>query len=346
VTFAWNEVSEYSLISDLDSARTEGLTSCFVSRRVPDSTPRWLRIQWMPILLLASSLLIALLFWLAVFVLPERMAPATQVPNAADRLKAQNDIRTTLIQALAGIGLLTGAFFTARTFILNKEGQITDRFTKAIGQLGNKNLDIRLGGIYALERIARESKRDQWPIMEVLTTYLREHFPASGADERSNEGTLPDRLAADAQAVLTVIARRKWREREPGWLNLNDTDLRKAHLFEAHLEEALLGRARLEGANLSQAHLKGATLEHAHCEGAYLSQVHLEDAVLIKAHLQGAALIDAHLEGASLQGAHLEGAYLTQVHLEGARADSATTWPTGFDPESAGVTFIQERNRP
>ena len=64
-----------------------------------------------------------------------------------------------------------------------QEGQITERFTKAIEQLGaiddngKPRLELRLGGIHALERIAQESEKDHWPIMEVLTTYVREHAP-------------------------------------------------------------------------------------------------------------------------------------------------------------------------
>jgi hypothetical protein len=63
------------------------------------------------------------------------------------------------------------------------EGQITDRYTKAIEQLGavdqaGKNkLEVRLGGIYALERIAKESEKDHWPIMEVLTAYVHKNAP-------------------------------------------------------------------------------------------------------------------------------------------------------------------------
>ena len=34
---------------------------------------------------------------------------------------------------------------------------MTDRYTKAIKQLGSKKLDVRIGGIYALERVARDS---------------------------------------------------------------------------------------------------------------------------------------------------------------------------------------------
>jgi hypothetical protein len=76
---------------------------------------------------------------------------------------------------------LSGAKASARAVLegcggknheIAREGQITDRFTKAIAQLGEQGpekLAVRLGGIYALERIARDSERDHWPMMEVLT---------------------------------------------------------------------------------------------------------------------------------------------------------------------------------
>jgi hypothetical protein len=69
---------------------------------------------------------------------------------------------------------------TQQTLELTRRGQITERFTQAIDQLGatevgKKNLEIRLGGIYALERTDREDEAYHWPIMEVLTTYVRRH---------------------------------------------------------------------------------------------------------------------------------------------------------------------------
>jgi hypothetical protein len=36
---------------------------------------------------------------------------------------------------------------TARTFELTERGHLTDRYSKAIEQLGNDTLDVRLGGI-------------------------------------------------------------------------------------------------------------------------------------------------------------------------------------------------------
>jgi len=146
---------------------------------------------------------------------------------------------------------------------LNREGQITERFTRAIDQLGNESLEIRLGGIYALERLARESEKDHWPIMEVLTAYVRQHAsrrPEPGqegaedtAEEKkedsgdSREASEPTEVPAptpDIQAIMTVIRRRtdSLVHGEPEPLDLRETNLRGANLSGANLRGANLGR--------------------------------------------------------------------------------------------------------
>jgi hypothetical protein len=52
---------------------------------------------------------------------------------------------------------------------------MTDRYTKTIEQLGSGKLDVRLGGIYAPERIARDSPWDHPTVLEFLATFIREH---------------------------------------------------------------------------------------------------------------------------------------------------------------------------
>jgi hypothetical protein len=52
--------------------------------------------------------------------------------------------------------------------------RITETITKAVEQLGSDKLQVRLGGIYVLERVSKESKTDYWPIMEILTGFVRE----------------------------------------------------------------------------------------------------------------------------------------------------------------------------
>jgi uncharacterized protein YjbI with pentapeptide repeats len=270
---------------------------------------------------------------LVLYALPTILVGPDDDLSTAERLKAENDVRTTLLQALAGIALLTGAYFTGRTYILNREstsrqfalnrqGQVTERFTKAIDQLGSESLDVRLGGIYALERIAHESERDHWPIVEVLTAFVRERARWSEPDagETTPDDKQPKSPDADVQAVLTVLGRRnRDHEREDQFLQLSFTDLRGSNLRGAHLEGASLQRAHLEDATLEEVHLEGADLLHAYLEEANLSKAHLEGADLGEARMEGARLLEARLERASLFGAQLGHAVLMNAHLEGAK---------------------------
>ena len=266
--------------------------------------------------LIVLGLLVALL---VLDVLPALLVGPDDKLTTAERLKAENDVRTTLLQALVGGTLLAGLYFTARTFQLNREGQVTERFTRAIQQLGDKSLDVRLGGIYALERIAHSSQREYGPIIEVLTAFVREHaaLPADatandsraepeqsgvGIDERA---TIGPRL--DVQTVLTVLgrSRRDWGHQP---LDLQRTDLRGAN-FE---------RADLQGANLRGANLQFANLSEANFENVNLMEADVGNANFYSARLVGANLNRANLKDVWANGANLDGADLSADSLTGA----------------------------
>src|SRR5580658_3202078 len=113
------------------------------------------------------------------------------------RETALDDARGQLLTLGAGLFAAGALVFTARNFTLSRrtlalteQGQVTDRYTKAIEQLGSDKLDVRIGGIYALERVARDSVRDHPTVMEVLTAFIREHSrepwpePDPGGQER------------------------------------------------------------------------------------------------------------------------------------------------------------------
>jgi type IX secretion system substrate protein len=83
------------------------------------------------------------------------------------------------------------------------------RSTRAIDQRDSeKSLEVRLGGIYALERIARDSSKDYGPVMEVLTGYVRTHAPWD--DQKPAPEGMPA-LTVDTQAALTILGRRTHR---------------------------------------------------------------------------------------------------------------------------------------
>jgi len=155
---------------------------------------------------------------------------------------------------------------TQEQLALAQRGQISERFSRAVDQITSAFLSVRLGGIYSLERTAREDRDYHWPIMELLTNYVRGHVPINAR---------PPTPATDIQACLTVIGRRSVynRDAEYGPIDLHDThlqgaDSRRAYLQWANLSEANLSEANLSGADLDETNLNDATLFSADLSGA------------------------------------------------------------------------------
>jgi hypothetical protein len=255
-----------------------------------------------------------------------------------DKADAINGVRQTLLQAAAGIAALTVLVFTGLTFTLNRRGQVTDRYVKAIGLLASEKLDERIGGIYALEHIMIESERDHEAVVQVLAAFVREHAtidtlrpslwidpPPKARDGQASGESVP---ATDIQTALTVLGRRPTRN-ENQRLDLRRSDLRGVHLIGAQLNGANLSGAQLQGADLSWARLKDADLREAQLNGANLIWAQLQGAELSGAQLQGARLFRARLTGATLmraqfKDADLEKAQLQDTFLGGADLSAAT----------------------
>ncbi len=290
----------------------------------------------------------------------------TAVDNARGRLLA---LGAGLLAA--GALIFTARNFTVsrRTFELTEQGQVTERYTRAVEQLGSDKLDVRIGSIYALERVARDSARDHPTIMEVLTAFIREHsreqWPLLGA-----EGAKPEQSTRpDVAAALTVIVRRDTRR------YLRRIDLTGAKLTHTNLSYADLTGASLTDANLSYADLTGADLTGADLTRANLTRANLSDANLTRASLTGADLTGADLTGADLthanigtiftrlttgadltgpnftaailKGADLTGAYLMRANLTGADltgADLTDADLTDANLTNANLSYVRMRN--
>jgi uncharacterized protein YjbI with pentapeptide repeats len=261
------------------------------------------------------------------FVLPVRMVPPRTGLGDEQLLKARHDVRTSCIQVVGGAVLLAGLLFTNRTLSLNQksqvlteQGQITDRFTHAIDELGSENVDIRLGGIYALEGIARDSKGEQGPVMEVLTAFVREHSPAgpTAADPKGTAFTSAP-MTQDVRAILSVVARRILRYDPVGYhpdfsgSNLNGADLIGAELNGANFSGSTMSNATFENANLSHANLGGTYLAHLVANGT-----DLRGSSLGTSNLVAAVFTRTNLSGAKLGGADLQDSTITLVNLAGA----------------------------
>ncbi|GLW35138.1 pentapeptide repeat-containing protein [Actinoplanes regularis] len=188
------------------------------------------------------------------------------------------------------------------------QGQLTDRFTKAVEQLGQsgpEKIDVRLGAIYALQRIMRDSAHGQPAVVDILSAFVRVHAPAP--DELFAER--PALRPVDIQAALTVLARRNPDRDGEGHVDLFRTNLRFADL---------------RGAGLRGAGLRGAGLRGLDLRGVHLGGADLGGATLYGAHLSGADLHGAHLGGVDLRGVDLDPEQLRCTYI-----DEDTVLPLG-----------------
>jgi Pentapeptide repeats (8 copies) len=301
---------------------------------------------------------VVLLVVLAAFVLvaPRRLYPPLSAAKLQDvtsaekrvelqqaQAKLENDARATLLQGLAGLLLVAGAVATWRQVRISQEGQITERFSRAVDHLGSDKLDIRMGGIYALERIAMNSPADRRTVLRVLEAFARTHAPwLVGSPDGPQHPTLMvdeqlpwlQHRAPDVQTAVRVIGRHPFPPSD-GRIFLSRIDLRAAYLANIRLPNALIRHANLARAWMAGAQLQDSDLEDTDLRQTMLEAARLTGASLRNAHLQNADLGGADLRGADLRGANLNEARLQGANLTGARTDTTTVWPADFDPQGS-----------
>lgn len=276
-----------------------------------------------------------------------------------------DEINKLVLAAAAVVGVY---FLVWRTCIADgqwhvaKEELYTGLLTKAVEQLGATreektddgkvktvpNTEVRLGAIYALEKLAADYLPLHWQIMELLCAYVRKNAgePTPETDEvrnvrakqrerRSEQENLTLEKArmkpsVEIQAALTVIGRRLERQRAFEATKASEADTQKPtlDLSSCHLSGANLEKLRFENTNFTSACLQRTHLNETRLDDANLSGAHLEQANLRKASLKDASLNYANLQFADLlsaqcQGAFFEGTHLPGASLEGAKLDEA-----------------------
>jgi hypothetical protein len=239
--------------------------------------------------------LIAAVVWPLPEILTNRLSVGVE---PADRLNAVNDVRATLVGLLAGIAAFASITLGLRTYRLTRSGQFTDRYSRAVQQLGSDQLSVRLGGIYALERLAQDSSFDRHAVTEVLGALIRGSIPVA---ERGGDPT----AAADAQAAVKVLGR-TWATKRPIRADLTGArlcgaDLRGLNLRGARLVDADLSMSQMQNTNLKEADLSGADLRGAVLDGAVLSK--------------------ARLDGADIRGASIASVVASNSDIRSARAE-------------------------
>lgn len=201
------------------------------------------------------------------------------------------------------------------------ERRITDLYVAAVEQLGSDKAPVRLGGLYALERLGNDNPKLRQTVVDVICAYLRMPFTPPGDVLAANTPTSLEQLAGVVETPQTDEPQR----RQELQVRLTAQRLLTEHLrapAAAKQEPSTYWRGPDDRRmNLD---LSGANLVRFNLSDCALAQVALTDA-----HLHGfAELSDVHFYGAvDLSDAQFHG----RVHLLGAKFHGST--------QLAGATF-------
>ena len=189
-----------------------------------------------------------------------------------------------------------------------QQGLFNERYQRGAEMLGSEVLSVRLGGIYALARLAEEHREEYHiQIMRLFCAFVRN--PTEDSEEKAEQVGQSDpeaipTLRADIQAVMEAI----------GYRSEESIVLEKKDGFRLNLGEAnLSGLWLIDG----KTDLSGAILWKADLSNARFLAANLSYAIFWKANLSNTILLAANLSGANLS----EAAGLTQHLLNEARAD-------------------------
>ena len=223
-----------------------------------------------------------------------------------------------------------------------QQNLLNERYQRGAEMLGSDVLAVRLGGIYALQRLAQEHpKQYHIQIMRLFCSFVRNptvdgnretglanHETGEFAETQEDDGGVRPRQ--DVEAVMEAIAARSKigieLERAPEFqLDLRDAKLRGLNLM--NFREVNLSWTNLSFADMSRVNMRPLT----DMSWIHAVSVNLSGACLADVNLSVTQFIGADLSGTLLHGANLSGAVfsdrnkdtpcrLTQAQLDSARA--------------------------
>ena len=217
-------------------------------------------------------------------------------------------------------------------------GLLNERFQRAAEMLGSDVLAVRMGGIHALDDLARERpKLYHLRVMLLLCAFVRHptgYETNPGAQPISTGATRWYKLRPDVRAAIEAVAYRS----EIGLLIEDESDLPKKRTLD--LQGSDLRGASLAGSNFAGANFHEAQLDKVQFTHANLSQATFSNAHLPRAHLLHADLSNAQLSGAVMAGAYASRAKFCAAHMTNDMTNTNLSWAdlTGTDVGTADLT--------
>ena len=205
---------------------------------------------------------------------------------------------------------------TNRQTLAKEEGLITDRINAAVLGLGAEktvkvteegqviertepNIEVRIGAILALERIAKNNLDVHIQIMDLLSEYVNSNCGITKEEKPYPEAQSP---RADIQRAIYVVG--------------------KKSLEQLKLEENEKYRVSFENCDLSN-----VDFHQLHFSGAAFTNCIFNYAVATDVNFRGARFVDCNFDRIDLRGSDFTGVTLQQVTFKTRRAGLSLTLP-------------------
>jgi hypothetical protein len=229
----------------------------------------------------------------------------------------------TAATIIGGIAVFWNIVISRQQLAAFREQSLTERFSIAVEQLGHEQIAVRIGGIYSLERVAQDSSRDYWTVIEILAAFIRERRNWIAWEDLPEKPDI-DKDITPAIIVLGRCDRTRQPPDSPIYLQSCDfrrcafisDDFRDTIFQDSHFGQANLYGSNFRGSNFRKSNFTEANLKNADLSSTNLTQAKLNRADVTNCNFQGADISEADLSQA-------KGLTLNQVK-------SAHNWQTAI----------------
>ena len=213
---------------------------------------------------------------------------------------------------------------TARQSLMN------ERYQRGAEMLGSEVLSVRLGGIYALQRLAEEHPNQYHiQIMRLFCAFVR--LPTKDQSLEVGQAAIEPALLGirqDVEAIMEAIGSRARsridiERKEDFRLDLRGANLHEAQLLDADLSNAMFHHSNLSSVNFASTNLTDSFLSYADLSRAQFHDVNFTRTRLSFTNLSGAMLQDADLPRTDFSNANLVGTNFLEANLSGANFQDA-----------------------
>ncbi|WP_170572403.1 pentapeptide repeat-containing protein [Ruegeria atlantica] len=280
-------------------------------------------------------------------------APQTQTDSVDWRF---NLVKLTATTAILGAVVafpitVMNASYNRRQIEAQEKGQVTDRFTKAIEGLGADkviildgqentvpNLEVRVGAVLALEKIASETPSEVSSTLDTLSVYVRENVgiktikPDTDADEDFlNAIRVLEFPRSDVRAAMHALSKViKNKHVSETIVDLRTSVFRNLALVGLYYPNSDLRLCDFTKSYISSCDFSDASFDSGFFYAARFSESKLDKATFLNVEFDETKFTDCSMLGVFFQDCDLSDTNITQDQINASYGDASVNLPASL----------------